>query len=163
MKQSFRNRFRTFQSMRGDGADPAFIADLEFLENRDLDLSIRLGGLLAFNALLITIGTHPISASPGAPLSLDAPTQPILTIVSIIGILPFVVSSFFCLRAILVGEEFDGTGPENNSRQRQALFAAFVHSIDVQDRFLRLSIRASITGGALTILVWAWILLEKMV
>jgi hypothetical protein len=163
MKQSFRNRFRTFQAMRGDGADPAFIADLEFLENRDLDLSIRLGGLLAFNALLITIGTHPISASPGAPLSLDAPTQPILTIASIIGILPFVVSSFYCLRAILVGEEFDGSGPEDNSRQRQALFAAFVHSIDVQDRFLRLSIRASIIGGALTILVWAWILLEKMV
>ena len=149
--------------MRGDGADPAFIADLEFLENRDLDLSIRLGGLLAFNALLITIGTHPISASPGAPLSLDAATQPILTLASIIAFLPFVVSSFFCLRAILVGEEFDGTGPADNSRQRQALFAAFVHSIDVQDRLLRLSIRARIIGGALTILVWASILLEKMV
>ena len=163
MRQSFRSRFRTFQSMRGDGADPAFIADLEFLENRDLDLSIRLGGLLSFNALLITISTHPISASPGAPLSLDAPTQPLMTIASIIAFLPFIVSSFFCLRAILVGEEFDGSGPENNSRQRQSLFAAFVHSIDVQDRLLRLSIRASIIGGALTILVWAWILLEKMV
>jgi hypothetical protein len=163
MKQSFRNRFRAFQAMRGDGADAGFIADLEFLENRDLDLSIRLGGLLAFNALLITIGTHPISASPGAPLSLDAPTQPILTIASIIGIVPFIISSFFCLRAILVGEEFD-TGPkENCERHRQALFAAFVHSIDVQDRLLKLSIRASILGGAMTIAVWAWILVEKMV
>ena len=112
---------------------------------------------------MVTIGTHPFSASPGAPLSLDAATQPVVTIASIIAFLPFIVSSFYCLRAILVGEEFDGSGPENYSRQRQALFAAFVHSIDVQDRFLRLSIRASITGGALTILVWAWILLEKMV
>ena len=69
---SFRSRMRAFRRMRGDPPDPGFIADLEFLENRDLDLSIRLGAMLAFNALLITIGTHPISASPGAPLSLDA-------------------------------------------------------------------------------------------
>jgi hypothetical protein len=162
MRQSFRNRFRAFQSMRGDGADPAFIADLEFLENRDLDLSIRLGGMLAFNALLITIGTHPVSASPGAPLSLDAATQPVLTIASLVGIVPFVVSSFLCLRALLVGEEFDSEGPEDVGRQRQALYAAFVHSVDSQDRFLRLSVRASIIGGVLTMLVWAWILLEKM-
>lgn len=163
MKKSFRNRFRGFQEMRGDGADPGFIADLEFLENRDLDLSIRLGGMLAFNALLITIGTHPISASPGAPLSLDAPTQPILTIVSIIGIVPFILSSFFCLRAILVGEEFEIDGLGDHLRQRQALYAAFIHSIDVQDRLLRLAIRMTIAGGVLTLLVWAWILAEKMV
>jgi hypothetical protein len=163
MKQSFRNRFRIFQEMRGNGADAGFIADLEFLENRDLDLSIRLGGMLAFNALLITIGAHPISASPGAPLSLDAPTQPILTIASIIGIVPFIISNFLCLRALLVGEEFDGDGVADAERQRQALFAAFVHSIDVQGRFLRLSIRASIVGGLLTLMIWAWILAEKMV
>ena len=63
---SFRTRLRAFQAMRGDPPDPGFVADLEFLENRDLDLSIRLGAMLAFNALLITIGTHPVSASPGA-------------------------------------------------------------------------------------------------
>ena len=163
MRQSFRSRFRAFQSMRGDGADAGFIADLEFLENRDLDLSIRLGGMLAFNALLITIGTHPISASPGAPLSLDAATQPLLTIASIIGFIPFIVSSYFCLRALLVGEEFDSGGVDHPERQRQSLFAAFVHSIDYQDRFLRLSIRASIAGGVMTLIAWAWILLEKMV
>lgn len=163
MRRSFRNRFRAFQEMRGDGADPAFIADLEFLENRDLDLSVRLGGMLAFNALLITIGTHPISASPGAPLSLDAATQPVLTIASIIGIVPFIISSFYCLRAILIGEEFDIDGLGDHLRQRQALYAAFIHSIDVQDRFLRTAIRASLAGGALTLLVWAWILAEKMV
>lgn len=162
MKQSFRSRFRAFQAMRGDGADPAFIADLEFLENRDLDLSIRLGAMLAFNALLTTIGTHPISASPGAPLSLDAATQPGQTIASIIGLLPFVVSSFYCLRALLVGEEFDSNGVDEPDRQRQSLYAAFVHSIDVQDRFLGLSVRASFVGGVLTMAVWAWILLDKM-
>ena len=58
--------------MRGDPPDKGFIADLEFLENRDLDLSVRLGAMLAFDALLMTIGTYPVSVSPGAPLSLDA-------------------------------------------------------------------------------------------
>lgn len=159
---SFRNRFRSFQQMRGDGGDPGFIADLEFLENRDLDLSIRLGAMLAFNALLITIGTHPISASPGAPLSLDAATQPLMTFASIIGIMPFIVSSFVCLRALLVGEEFNCEVTDDEARQRAALYAAFIHSIDVQDRFLRFSIRASIAGGVLTLAVWVWILLEKM-
>jgi hypothetical protein len=160
MKQSFRNRFRAFQAMHGDKADPGFIADLEFLENRDLDLSIRLGGMLAFNALLITIGTHPISASPGAPLSLDAPTQPLLTI---IGIIPFIVSSYFCLRALLLGEEFETDGIPDKESGRRALFAAFIHSIDTQDRLLRLAIRASLAGGVLTMAAWVWILLEKMV
>ena len=70
--------------MRGNPPEPGFVADLEFLENRDLDLSIRLGAMLGFNALLITIGTHPISASPGAPLSLDAPTQGMLVLFSLI-------------------------------------------------------------------------------
>jgi hypothetical protein len=162
MNRSFRARFRAFQSMRGQKADSAFIADLEFLENRDLDLSIRLGGMLAFNALLITIGTHPVSASPGAPLSLDAPTQPLLTIVSLIGILPFILSSFYCLRAILLGEEFDESVGGDADNQRRALFAAFIHSIDIQDRFLRLAVRSTLTGGVMTMAVWAWILWEKM-
>ncbi len=61
--------------MHEGAPEPGFIADLEFVENRDLDLSVRLGAMLAFNALLITIGTHPVSASPGAPLSVSAETQ----------------------------------------------------------------------------------------
>ena len=162
MKNSFRTRFRAFQDMRGDTVDPGFIADLEFLENRDLDLSIRLGAMLAFNALLITIGTHPISASPGAPLSLDAATQPVLTIASIIGILPFIVSSYYCLRALLLGEEFDSDALSDHNGKRQALFAAFILSIDTQDRLLKLAIRASLGGGAMTMAVWAWILGNKM-
>ena len=155
-------RLRAFQEMRGDEPDPGFIADLEFLENRDLDLSVRLGGLLAFNALAITIGTHPISASPGAPLSLDAATQPWLTIASIVSIVPLILSSFFCLRALLLGEEFDSDGLEKADGLRQRLFAAFTYSIEAQARLLSIAVRATIAGGGLTLAVWVWILAEKM-
>ena len=159
---SFRSRLRAFQAMRGDPPEPGFIADLEFLENRDLDLSVRLGAMLGFNALLITIGTHPISASPGAPLSLDMPSQPGLVCASLAGLLPLVVSCFFALRALMLGEEFDGEGIVIDEAARQRLFAAFVHSIDIQARYLGLAIRWTLTGGALTLLVWAAILLDKL-
>ena len=161
-KMRFRTSLRAFQAMRGDPPDPGFIADLEYLENRDLDLSVRLGAMLAFNALMITIGTHPVSASPGAPLSLDAASQPVLTIASIVGIVPFVVSSFFVLRALLLGEEFDTEGGETGEKLRRRLFAAFIRSIDAQSMLLRAAIRWSIAGGATTLLVWAVILAMKM-
>jgi hypothetical protein len=162
--RSFRTRLRAFQIMRDTPPDPGFIADLEFLENRDLDLSVRIGGMLAFNALMVTIGTHPISASPGAPLSLDAATQPILTIASLIGIVPLIVSSALCLRALLLGEEFDSEGLQgNDAGLRQRLFAAFIASIDVQSLLLRRSVISTFTGGVMTLAVWAWIMAEKMV
>lgn len=160
--QSFRSRLRAFQAMRADPPDPAFIADLEFLENRDLDLSIRLGAMLGFNALLITIGTHPISASPGAPLSLDAPTQGKLVWFSLVGLAPIVASCVFALRALLLGEEFDSEGIADDAAARQRLFATFVHSIDVQSRLLSRAIRWTLAGGALTLLCWAAILFVKM-
>jgi hypothetical protein len=160
--RSFRTRLRAFQEMRCSPPDAGFIADLEFLENRDLDLSVRIGGMLAFNALMVTIGTHPISASPGAPLSLDAATQPMLTIASVIGIVPMIISSALCLRALLLGEEFDSEGLDGDDQLRQRLFAAFVASIDVQSRLLRQSVNATFAGGAITLAVWAWILAEKM-
>lgn len=162
-KQSFRTRLRAFQHMRDTPPDPGFIADLEFLENRDLDLSVRIGGMLAFNALMVTIGTHPISASPGAPLSVDAATQPLLTIASLIGIVPLIISSALCLRALLLGEEFDSEGLDGDDKSlRQRLFAAFIASIDVQSRLLRQSVIATFTGGVMTLAVWSWIMSEKM-
>lgn len=161
MPTTFRTRLRAFQAMRGDPPDQGFIADLEFLENRDLDLSIRLGALLAFNALAITIGTHPVSASPGAPLSLDAATQPVLTLVSLAALIPLAVSSWFVLKAMLLGEEFDGHGLEG-AALRQRLFAAFVRSIDAQAGLLKLAIRATIAGAGATLVVWAVILAGKM-
>lgn len=160
--RSFRARLRAFQEMRGETPDAGFIADLEFLENRDLDLSVRIGGLLAFNALAITIGTHPISASPGAPLSLDAATQPWLTSASLVGIAPLILSSFLCLRALLLGEEFDSDGLEKADGLRQRLFAAFTYSIDAQAKLLAAAVRWTIVGGAATLAIWLWILIEKM-
>ncbi len=159
--RSFRTRLRAFQQMRGDPPDPGFIADLEFLENRDLDLSVRLGALLAFNALLITIGTHPVSASPGAPLSLDAAGQPLLTLASLAALTPLAVSSWFVLKAMLLGEEFDNDGLAGEAL-RQHLFAAFIRSIDAQARLLTLAIRATLGGAVLTLVLWAVILWAKM-
>ena len=159
---SFRRRLRAFQAIRGPGPDPGFLADLEFLENRDLDLSVRQGALLSFNALMITIGTHPISASPGAPLSLDAPTQPVLTIASIVGIVPLILSSYLCLRALLAGEEFDADGGEDDTVLRQRLQAAFIRSLDLQTLRLARAVRGTVAGGVLTLAVWAAILWAKM-
>ena len=159
--RSFRSRLRAFRVMRGDPPDPGFVADLEFLENRDIDLSVRLGAMLAFNALLITIGTHPVSASPGAPLSLDAAGQPVLTLASLAALLPLAVSSWFVLRAMLLGEEIENDELTGEAL-RVHLFAAFVRSIDAQGRLLTLAIRATLTGAALTMAVWAVILAEKM-
>ena len=159
---SYRRRLRAFQAMRCDPPDPGFIADLEFLENRDLDLSVRLGAMLAFNALGITVGTHPVSASPGAPLSLDAAAQPVLTLLSLAGVAPLIVSSYLCLRALLTGEEFDGEGLDADDALRQRLFASFVRSIDVQSGLLRASVRCTLAGGLATLIVWAAILYVKM-
>ncbi|NLR72966.1 hypothetical protein HGI47_19005 [Novosphingobium sp. ERN07] len=159
---SFRSRLRAFQTMRCDPPEPGFIADLEFLENRDLDLSVRLGAMLGLNALLITIGTHPISASPGAPLSLDAPTQAGFVLANLAALLPLVISCFLALRAMLLGEEFDADGLEGDAALRQRLFASFIRSIDAQARLLYHAVRWTITGGALNLLLWGAILYAKM-
>ena len=149
--------------MRGNPPDPGFAADLEFLQSRDLDLSIRFGGLLAFNALMATIGTHPISASPGAPLSLDAHGQPIEVIASLIGLLPFIWSSVLCLRALMAGEEFEVDDEKDGLAMRRRLLAVFIRSVELQSRLLHRAIVATLVGGGLTTLVWAWILAVKMV
>lgn len=162
-KRSFRRILRAFQTVRGSPPDAEFLADLEFLENRDLDLSIRIGALIAFNALMITIGTHPISASPGAPLSLDAATQPYDVIASLVGVAPFAISSFLGLRALLIGEEFDVEGLEGaRDTLRQRLLAAFIRSVDAQSRHLTHAVWWTISGGALTIIAWAFIMGAKM-
>jgi len=160
--RSFRTRLRAFQEVRGDPPDPGFIADLEYLENRDLDLSVRLGAMLAFNALLVTIGTHPVSASPGAPLSLDAASQPLLTLASLAALVPLAVSSWFILKAMLLGEEAENDALTGEAL-RVHLFAAFVRSIDAQAKLLTLAIRATLAGAGLTMVVWAAILAGKMV
>lgn len=148
--------------MRGDPPDQGFIADLEYLENRDLDLSVRIGAMLAFNALAVMVGTYPVSSSPGAPLSLDAKSQGLLTILSLVGVAPLVVSSYLCLKALLLGEEFDAGDELEHEALRRRLFAAFVHSIDAQSRLLRSSVRWTLGGGVATLAVWVAILFGKM-
>ncbi len=161
-RRSYRTLFREFQRMRGEEPEGGFVADLEYLENRDLDLSVRLGAMLAFNALIITIGTHPLSASPGAPLSLEAGTRPILTILAAIGIVPLAISSWLCLKGLMIGEEFDPLEDADQGARREQLFAAFIKSIDAQGRLLSLGVRWSLAGGAATIAVWIAILATKM-
>jgi hypothetical protein len=159
---SFREQLRAFQRIHAGDPPSGFLADLAWLENRDLDLSIRLGALLGFNALMVTVGTHPVSASPGAPLSLDAAKQLPLVIASLLAIAPFVWSSGLLLRALLIGEEFDPDGCPDADTLRQRMLAGFLRSIDVQTRFLRQAVRATALGGALTLACWAWIVAAKL-
>lgn len=162
IERSFRTRLRAFQEMRGHPPDSGFIADLEYLENRDLDLSVRVGAMLSFNALAVMVGTYPVSSSPGAPLSLDAASQGVLTILSLVGVVPLVVSSYLCLKALLLGEEFDAGEQLDDDALRQRLFAAFVRSIDAQSRLLSISVRWTLCGGMATLVVWVAILASKM-
>lgn len=161
---SARTLLRAFQQVRGVSPDPAFIADLEYLQNRDLDLSVRHGAMLALDALLITAAINPISASPGAPLSLDAATQPGEVIVVCIGLLLLVASTFVSLRAMLIGEEYDTNEiADDPAALTQRLFAAFCRSVDAQKRLLSHSVWLTRAGGGVTLGAWAWILSGKMV
>lgn len=107
---SMRALLRAFQITHREGVSEDFKIDLDLLRHKDLDLSIRLGALLAFDALLINTGTNPIVASPGAPLSLDAASSPLKTMVAMIGILLVAVSAAITARAITIGEDFPTKG-----------------------------------------------------
>ena len=160
---SARVQLRVFQQARKGVAGSGFKDDLQFLQSKDLDMSVRLGALLAFDALLLTAALNPIAASPGAPLSLDAPTQPLFVIlVSLcVGILS--IAAFFCVRGILVGEEFDLKGVDGNQDiMVQRLLAAYCHSIDVQMRMIRLASMITISGGIMAALISFAIMAVKM-
>jgi hypothetical protein len=160
---STRAFLRAFQTISADGMSPHFIADFEMLKHKDLDLSVRLGALLAFNALLLASAIQPISASPGAPLSLDAATQPWPTIVVTLGVLLLSVSGYLCVRGILVGEEFEvEDAPADVEIMIQRLFAAYCVSIDAQHRALARGSRFTIWGGAVTLAGCLWIMIAKM-
>jgi hypothetical protein len=108
---------RVFQTSRGEAPDPAFLADLQFVQHKDLDLSIRIGALLASDALLITAGIYPLTASPGAPLSLDAPSQPAESMAAALGMLMLAISSYLCVRANMIGEEYSAEAYRRNGRR----------------------------------------------
>jgi hypothetical protein len=160
---SARSMLRAFQAIRGEEADREFIADLEYAQHKDLDLSIRIGALLAFDALLVTAGINPLTASPGAPLSLDAPSQPLEAAVIALGMAVLAASSFLCVRAILIGEEFATEGIEDNPKaMAQRLLAAYITSVDAQTRLVSHAGRLTMAGGLITALGCLWILLDKI-
>ena len=161
---SMRSVLRAFQKISHNGLAPGFVADFDMLKHKDLDLSVRLGALLGFNALLLASAIQPISASPGSPLSLDAPTQPWPVLVITRGVMLLSVSGYLCVRAILVGEEFDPEGIEGSPEMLiRRLFAAFCRSIDVQMNMLRVASHFTIAGGAVTLAGCLWIMAAKMI
>ncbi len=154
---------RAFQAVRGAAPDPAFMADLDYAQHKDLDLSVRIGALLAFDALLITAGINPLTASPGAPLSLDAATQPWEAAVIALGMAVLAISSWLCVRAILIGEDFSTEGIEDNATAlAQRLLAAYVASVDAQTHLVSHAGRLTVVGGSITGLGCVWILLAKI-
>ncbi len=154
---------RAYQRVREGHPDEGFKDDLAFLQAKDLDLSVRLGALLAFDALLVTAAINPISASPGAPLSLDAPTQPWEVAAISISVVLLAISGVVCVRAVMLGEEFSADGIEDRPDAIvQRMFAAYCASVDFQSRMLRIAARLAIAGGVATVLSCAWIMLQKI-
>lgn len=160
---SARALLRAFQCVRGDQPDSGFMADLAYVQHKDLDLSVRLGAMLAFNALALTAAINPIAASPGAPLSLDAAAQPLEVGAVSVGIVLLAISAFDCVRAMLIGEEYSAEGIEGNAEAiAQRLFAAYCVSVDKQTLLLSRAMQLAVWGGIATLLTWAWIMIAKM-
>lgn len=160
---SARAMLRAFQAIHRGAPDPGFMADLGYAQHKDLDLSVRIGALLAFDALLIAAGINPLTASPGAPLSLDAAAHPWEVAAVGLGMVLLAASSLLCVRAIMIGEEFSPEGIEDNPEAiAQRLLAAYVASVDAQTRLITLAARLTIAGGSVTILACIWVLLLKL-
>ncbi|QMW21676.1 hypothetical protein [Sandaracinobacteroides saxicola] len=154
---------RLYQDARSDPGFQDVDADLRLLQNKDLDLSIRLGAILAFDALLIGTAIQPMVASPGAPLALDAAQQPLQTLLTLVAIALLALSGLVTVIAITIGEEFSGDGLEARPDLLiQRLYAAYCTSIDKQRSLLTHSIRLTIVGLLLTALAFAIILTEKL-
>ena len=160
---STRTLLRAYQRLQHEDKSGNLAQDLDLLQAKDLDLSVRLGALLAFDALLVTVATNPIVASPGAPLSLDAPTQPIAVALITISVIILSIAAYLCVSAIMIGEEFSDAGIEDNPKAIiQRMFAAYCASVDAQRKLLRQASRVTIAGGSLAGLTSMWIMANKM-
>ncbi len=160
---STRTLLRLYQAARRDVDVEQMDADLQLLQTKDVDLSIRLGAILAFNALLIGSAIQPIVASPGAPLALDAPTQPFLTLLTAVAVAILAGSAFIAVYAVTLGEEFSDEGLEGKPDMLiQRFYAAYCASIDKQRDLLATAIRLSIVGLSLASLTFALILADKL-
>lgn len=160
---STRTLLRAYQRLQHEDKSGNLAQDLDLLQAKDLDLSVRLGALLAFDALLVTVATNPIVASPGAPLSLDAPTQPIAVALITLSVIILSVAAYLCVRAIMIGEEFSDAGIEDNPQAIiQRMFAAYCASVDAQRKLLTQASRITIAGGSLAGLTSMWIMAAKI-
>lgn len=160
---STRSMLRAYQRVREAHEHEGYREDLDFLQGKDLDLSVRLGALLAFDALLTTAAINPIAASPGAPLSLDAAKQAWEVGAISLGILLLAISAILCVRAIMLGEEFSAEGIEDDPKAiMQRMFAAYCASVDFQARMLRIASWFAIAGGVVSVAACGWIMIEKM-
>lgn len=160
---STRALLRAFQATHRSGVSEEFKADLDLLRHKDLDLSVRLGALLAFDALVITAGINPIAASPGAPLSLNAAQHPAETVAVLLGILFVAVSAAVVVRAITLGEEFSDEGIEDDPEAIvRRMFAAFCVSVDAQTAQLKRASYYTLIGGAIISTTFLWILADKI-
>lgn len=160
---STRALLRLFQAARESQDLAGLDADLRLLQAKDVDLSIRLGAVLAFDALLIGTAIQPAVASPGAPLALDAAAQPFFTLLTMAAVACLALAAFLAVRAITMGEEFSGEGLDDNPDILiQRLYAAYCLSIDRQRHLLTQSIRLSVAGVVLTGLLFALILADKI-
>lgn len=159
---STRSLLRAFQQLHKSGLDPGFLADLELLRHKDMDLSIKLGSLLAFDALIIGAGVLPISASPGAPVSVDAVTDPFIAVAGLTGVVLLGAAAYFCVRGVMVGEEFDATALGDDSAAiARRLFAAYCAAIDTQSALLARAARLTVAGGGVAALALLWALVDK--
>jgi hypothetical protein len=159
---STRTMLRAFQALHKQTLDPGFMADVELLRHKDLDLSVKLGALLAFDALIIGAGLQPISASPGAPLSINALAHPLIAITTLLGVLLLIASAYFCVRAVMIGEEFDDHGLEDDPKAlAQRMFAAYCAAIDLQVKLLGRATRLTIYGGGMCAFGLFWSMAEK--
>jgi hypothetical protein len=160
---STRTLLRAYQRLQHEDGSGNLAQDLDLLQAKDLDLSVRLGALLAFDALLVGVAVNPISASPGAPLSLNAPTQPIAVALTTLSVIILSVAAYMCVRAIMIGEEFSDDGIEDNPQAIiQRMFAAYCASIDAQRMLLSRASWFTISGGSLAGLTSIWIMAAKM-
>lgn len=159
---SARALLRAYQTARGEQPDPEFMADLAYVQHKDLDLSVRLGAMVAFDALAVGAAVNPIAASPGAPLSLDAAAQPGEVALVCLSILLLAWSAAACVRAMLIGEEYSSEGIEDDAvALAQRLFAAYCLSVDKQRSLLTTAVRLALAGGIASLVGWAWIILGK--
>jgi hypothetical protein len=160
---STRAFFRLFQAARESQDAASLDSDLRLLQAKDLDLSIRLGAVLAFDALLIGTAIQPAVASPGAPLALDAATQPVFTLLTMVAVACLALAGFLAVRGITLGEEFSDEGLADRPEiMIQRLYAAYCLSIDRQRRLLTLSIRLTVGGVLLTALLFLLVLGDKL-